>query len=231
MGTALRAIVTKSKKDQPIGGKGGLTQNLIKQLTAYYGQALRQHAEVEDMQRAVMATFYHTTSTDQDQHHELCPPGPDSWCRHRAAEAKGEPQPPHKYHLGRHVAAALLPVYQRLSDPQLLARCQGKKTQNAAESLHSIIWSILPKEEHASLIAAETAVSEAICRYNAGNLHAYTQLCTSLGLQPGRHALRRAAEKDAMRKKKAAKAHQAKGQMAKRRRTAKDTKDYNPGAY
>ncbi|KAH7984679.1 hypothetical protein HPB52_023508 [Rhipicephalus sanguineus] len=122
MGTALRTIVTKSKKDQPIGGKGGLTQNLIKQLTDYYGQALRQHDEVEDMQRAVMATFYHTTSTDQDPHHEFCPPGPDSWCRHRAAEAKGEPQPPHKYHLGRHVAAALLPVYQRLSDPQLLER-------------------------------------------------------------------------------------------------------------
>lgn len=33
MGSTLRAFVTKSKKDQLIGGKGGLTQNLIKQLT------------------------------------------------------------------------------------------------------------------------------------------------------------------------------------------------------
>ncbi|KAH7956252.1 hypothetical protein HPB52_007664 [Rhipicephalus sanguineus] len=47
-----------------------------------------EHDEVEDVQRAVMATFYHTTSTDHDPHHELCPPDPDSWCRHRAAEAK-----------------------------------------------------------------------------------------------------------------------------------------------
>ncbi|KAH7956152.1 hypothetical protein HPB52_006510 [Rhipicephalus sanguineus] len=70
-----------------------------------HGTKHRQHDEVEDMQRAIMATFYHTTLTDHDPHHELCPPGPDSWCKHRAAEAKGEPRPPHKYHLGRHVAA------------------------------------------------------------------------------------------------------------------------------
>lgn len=127
MGTALRTLITKSKKDQPIGGKGSLTQNLIKKLTDYYGQALRENADVKEMQRAVMATFYHVTSTDDDPHHDLCPPGPDSWCRHRASEAKNEPQPPHKYCLKPHVAAALLPVYQRLSDPELLERCQGKK--------------------------------------------------------------------------------------------------------
>lgn len=41
----------------------------------------------------------------------------------------------------------------------------------------------------------------------------------------------RAAGKDAMRKKNAAKSHQAKHQRAKRRCVAKDTKDYDPGAY
>lgn len=107
-GSALCALVTKSKKDQLIGGKGGLTQNLIKQLTDSYDQALKEYADVEVMQRAVMATFYDVTSTD-DPHHGLCPPGHDSWCKHRASEGKGELQLPHKYHLGRHVVAALLP--------------------------------------------------------------------------------------------------------------------------
>ncbi|XP_072143331.1 uncharacterized protein [Dermacentor andersoni] len=231
MGTALRTLVSKSRRSKPIGGKGGLTQDLIKKLTNYYGMAIRNNSEVDDMQRAIMATFYHITSTDKDPHHELCPPGPLSWCRHQAAEAEGKAPPEHKYKLATHVSAALLPVYQRLSDPQLLSRCQGKKTQNAAESLHAVIWSILPKEQNASLIAAETAVNEAVCKYNAGTLRAYRQFCASLGLKPGKHSLQRAAEKDALRKKKASKKHQMKGHMPKKPRCAKDTKDYNPGAF
>ncbi|XP_077500388.1 uncharacterized protein LOC144111119 [Amblyomma americanum] len=134
MGTALRALVTKSKKGRPIGGKGGLTQALIKKLTNYYGKALHDHDNVEDMQKAVMATFYHVTSTDERPRHKLCPQGPQSWCQHQAAEAEGKPLPSHKYQLARHVTDALLPVYRRLSDVQLLSRCLGKKTQNAAES-------------------------------------------------------------------------------------------------
>ncbi|CAN7950047.1 unnamed protein product [Ixodes pacificus] len=231
MGSALRALVTKAKKGEPLGGRGGLTQDLIKRLTSYYGMALRNNSDVKEMQRAVMATFYHITSTDEEPHHDLCPPGPLSWCRHRAAEAEERPQPVHKYKLASHIAAALLPVYQRLSEPQLLERCKGGKTQNAAESLHSVIWSILPKEEHASLIAAETAVSTAICRFNSGNLRAYEELCYSLGIQPGALALRRALEKDVSRQKKASRALQAKGQRAKKSRAQKDTKDYNPGGF
>ncbi|KAG0410805.1 hypothetical protein HPB47_012080 [Ixodes persulcatus] len=37
MGSALRALITKGKKGQPLGGRGGLTQELIKRLTSYYG--------------------------------------------------------------------------------------------------------------------------------------------------------------------------------------------------
>ncbi|KAH9364938.1 hypothetical protein HPB48_017967 [Haemaphysalis longicornis] len=197
MGTNLRSVVAKSDRDQPLGGRGCLTQDLIKRLTSYYGQALRGSDNVQDMQRAVMATFHHITSTDEEPHHELCPAGPTSWCRHRAAEAKDEPQPAHKYKLKPHVAAAMLPVFKRLSEPQLLERCKGKKTQNASESLHSVIWSIMPKDKHASLIAVETAVSEAVCRFNSGTLRALQDMD-------------KAAEKDALRKKRAQKAHEDK---------------------
>ncbi|KAG0440314.1 hypothetical protein HPB47_016337, partial [Ixodes persulcatus] len=59
MGSALRALITKAKKGKPLGGRGGLTQDLIKRLTSYYGMALRSNSDVKEMQRAVMATFYH----------------------------------------------------------------------------------------------------------------------------------------------------------------------------
>ncbi|KAH7947256.1 hypothetical protein HPB52_008997 [Rhipicephalus sanguineus] len=63
--------------------------------------------------------------------------GAESWCRHRAAEAKGEPQPRHKHNLPDYVAEAMLPIYQRLSHESLLQRCLGAKTQNASEPFHS----------------------------------------------------------------------------------------------
>ncbi|KAH7943270.1 hypothetical protein HPB52_006589 [Rhipicephalus sanguineus] len=132
----------------------GLTQDLIKRLTSYYGLALRSNTDVEDMKKAVMATFHNVSSTDADPHQELCPSGARSWCRHRAAEAEGKPQLPHTYNLPNKVVEALRPVYQRLSDPQLQARCSGNKTQNAAESLHSTCQDIPPGYEVVPLVEA-----------------------------------------------------------------------------
>lgn len=127
------------------------------------------------------------------------------------------------------IAASLL----KPDHPQLLGCCQNKKkkSQNAAESLHSVVWSILPEELNASLIAAETAVNEAVCKYNTGTLHAYREFCASLGPKPGKHSIQRAAEKDAIREKKASKVHQSKHQMLKRPHITKDTKNYDPGAF
>lgn len=173
----------------------GLTQDLIKRLTSYYGLALRSNTDVEDMKKAVMATFHNVSSTDAEPHQELCPSGARSWCRHRAAEAEGKPQLPHTYNLPNKVVEALRPVYQRLSDPQLQARCSGNKTQNAAESLHSVIWSLISKQQHASHFTVEVAVHEAVARYNAGNFQAYTKICAAMGVQPGALTLHRAAKK------------------------------------
>ncbi|KAH9372085.1 hypothetical protein HPB48_017426 [Haemaphysalis longicornis] len=85
-----------------MGGKGRLTQGLIKKLTNYYGWAIKSHPnDVPGMERA---TYYHVTSTDQEPHHDLCPSGTDSWCLHNRALAKGEPLPPHKHKLPPHPA-------------------------------------------------------------------------------------------------------------------------------
>ncbi|KAH7952556.1 hypothetical protein HPB52_024010 [Rhipicephalus sanguineus] len=109
--------------DCPEGVDKSHARDLIKRLTSYYGLALRSNTDVEDMKKAVMATFHNVSSTDAEPHHELCASGARSWCRHHAAEAEGKPQPPHTYNLPNKVAEALRPVYQRLSDPQLQARC------------------------------------------------------------------------------------------------------------
>lgn len=126
----------------------------------------------------------HVTSANEEPHHELCPPELLRWCRHSAMD-DGELQPLHKCRLPRHVAIALLPVYQHLSDVRLLQQCRGNKAQGAAESLHFVTWSLLSKDEPASLVAVERAGSEAICCLNSGNLQAYTKICSSISVKPG----------------------------------------------
>ncbi|KAH7952764.1 hypothetical protein HPB49_000958 [Dermacentor silvarum] len=66
MGTALRTLQEKEKaQGESLGGKGRLTQDKVKKIAAYYGYALKSHKhDVPAMQKAVNATLYHTTSTE-----------------------------------------------------------------------------------------------------------------------------------------------------------------------
>lgn len=144
MGTALRNLVQKS--DKALGGKGRLTKALINKLTDYYGWALWNNSNnVAAMQRVVMASYHHVTSTDKDPHHDLCPEGADSWCCHYVSKSDGVPPAKHRYNLPGYAAEALLPVYERLSQASLLQCCLGAKIQNASESFHSVLWSRCPK--------------------------------------------------------------------------------------
>ncbi|KAH7954892.1 hypothetical protein HPB49_022588 [Dermacentor silvarum] len=64
----------KGEGKRSLGGKGRLTAELVDRLAVYYGRALKSHVgDVEAMSRAVMATFYHVTSTDSCPNHALCP--------------------------------------------------------------------------------------------------------------------------------------------------------------
>lgn len=237
MGTALRNLVQKQKCDgkRGLGGKGRLTGELITRLSTYYGRALKSHeGDVGEMQKAVMATYRHVTSTDECSDHSLCPAGETSWCRHNAAKAKGEPDPRHAYNLPKDVAEALLPVYTRLSERALLQRCERGKTQNSNESLHSVIWSLAPKEHHASLFAVEAAVAEAVLRFNTGNLNSATAILGEMDMNATSTGARRAREKDHRRsivsnKKRTASLELRK--LVKRRHEHRMHSDYASGAF
>lgn len=60
MGTALRKLVAAHKgTDESISGKGKLTDVRIKELTNYYGKAIKSHAgNLQEMEVAVWATFF-----------------------------------------------------------------------------------------------------------------------------------------------------------------------------
>ncbi|KAH7943390.1 hypothetical protein HPB52_007793 [Rhipicephalus sanguineus] len=186
------------------------------------------------MQKAVMATYKHITSTDVCSDHSLCPAGADSWCHHNVAKAKGDPEPRHRYNLPKEVAEAMLPVYTRLSEKALLQRCQQGKTQNSNESLHSVIWSLASKEQHASLFAVEAAAAEAVLRFNTGNLNASAAILQQLDINISSSASLKAREKDRRRTASSNKKREASEnvrKLAKRRNKDGMHPDYGPGAF
>ncbi|GFV56203.1 uncharacterized protein TNCV_3266101 [Trichonephila clavipes] len=75
-----------------------------------------------------------------------------------------------KTKLTQEVVAKILPVYQRLASNEILSRCTSGKSQNANESLHSVIWSHCPKESFQSKKRLEISVVTAVSEFNFGSL-------------------------------------------------------------
>ncbi|XP_049275229.1 uncharacterized protein LOC125759852 [Rhipicephalus sanguineus] len=234
MGAALRNIVDKKKaQGESLGGRGKLTQEKIKKIANYYGYALRSNINaMPAMKRAVEATLLHMTSTDDAPKHSNCPEGASSWCKYNRALANGESPPSHKNALPACVRAALEPVFARLSDESLLARCCEGKTQNASESLHSVIWTQTSKNGNASLESVKRAAAEAVAVYNQGRKATNESIAASLGYVAGDCLVRRSLEKDSLRLRKANATHlkstNTKKTLARRHKTGA-TEDYSPG--
>lgn len=185
MGTRLRDVKEKRK----LGGKGKLTNKLIKDLSMYYGLAIRRNSDsVENMYDAVWAIFYHKISTNDNPQHMHCPVGPGSWCSWRRAEAentldKYKHEPP----LHAEVEDCLRPIFESLSSKDLLERCLGGETQNSNESFNSTVWRFAPKHLHCGAKTIEIAAFLATGIFNEG-WNAILKTMATLGIVIGEQA-------------------------------------------
>ena len=125
-------------------------------------------------------------STDDQPHHTRCPDGEDSWCFFKKAEAKGEVPDSHEdkvhHKLAFDVAQEMLPVYRRMSDPNLLKRLAKGKTQNPNECLHSVLWSRCPKTIFVGRHRIQGAAASAVAAFNGG-CSQLTHLMDSLAIE------------------------------------------------
>ncbi len=174
MGTAL----LKLSKEKKLGGRGEgrLTKEKALRMQHYYRFALNAGVgDADDMRNRVWATLFHCLSTDEDPHHSRCPSGTKSWCFFQRALADDEDPPPHatnvKHPLSTEVAEAMKPIYERMSDPNLLKRMLKGKTQNTNECLHSVIWSRCSKTVFVGHRRLRCAVARAVGSFNAGASH------------------------------------------------------------
>ena len=101
-----------------------------------------------------------------------CPDGADSWCFYKKAFAMDKVPKLHKQHvcvlLDVSVVKEMVPIYDRLSDHNLLKRMEQGKTQNANESLHNVIWSRCPRTVFVGYHKLHGAVALAIAAFNEG---------------------------------------------------------------
>lgn len=167
-------IENLKKMKKGLGGKGKVTKVVTKKLTAYYAAALKDNApDVKKTQKAIFASLLHSYSTDAEPRHNACPRGEDSWChynRHQALLDAGKATKPqaHRPAFSKAIAAELVPVYNRLANADLLARCSRMKTQNTNESFNALVWKRCAKTEFASLKTVETAAALAVLNFNHG---------------------------------------------------------------
>lgn len=144
LGTRLRKL-KKIKKEKlsdgkGLGGKGRLTDDKIDNLQRYYGLAIRNNpTSVDNMRRAIWASYFHTLSTDDKPQHSLCPKGKHPWCRYNKAQELKTTYT-HKNSLPEAIMLAIKPISKDLTKDELLKRCLHGKTQNPNESFNSCIW-------------------------------------------------------------------------------------------
>ena len=108
----------------------------------YYGQAVKDNADdIELLKKRIFAILFHLTSSDDHPKHVHCPPGEHSWCFLQRDVANKRTPGSHTEHetLPAEIGKKLVPIFQRLSDEQLLRRCLRAKTQNPNESFHNVI--------------------------------------------------------------------------------------------
>ncbi|GBM42296.1 hypothetical protein AVEN_235009-1 [Araneus ventricosus] len=134
LGTGLRNKVKECRsKGVTIGGRkeGSLKESTILKLTNFYRKAIKDNVpDVQKMKAAIFASLFHTSSTDKASKRNKCPTGVTSWCFYQRALANNEKPKSHssmKTKLSAQVLEKMLPVYQRLANNELLARCVSGK--------------------------------------------------------------------------------------------------------
>ena len=188
MFTSIEVLKAKEKhSDYPLTGRGKLTAAIQKKLCGYYGSNLKLNApNVQAMKNGVYASLMHIVSTDEDPRHLFCPPGERSWCFFQRAKATNQVPRPHKPDMNRRVAEKLLPLYERLTNPDLLQRCSRMMTQNSNECFNGQIWRRVPKTEPASLNTVNSGTAMATLEYNLGPV-GFNRVLNDLGVSPGHH--------------------------------------------
>lgn len=240
VGTRLRNL---KKSVKGLSGRGKLTDSMIDRLQNYYGIAIRDNVgNLEAMKKAILASFFHVSSSKKNQWHNYCPTGEKSWCGFQKDIALGTtdyvPGPGLPMSI---VLKYIKPVYADLSKDELLMKCLHGRTQNHNESFNGCVWNRLPKTNFIGFNQFELGIYDAVACFNTGN-KAILQIFKELGFKPGYFTLagchtancqrlqvagRKSSSKVKLRRKVVRGLKKAKGD----KQTEKEGKSYGAGEF
>ena len=130
---------------------------------------MRNENSVEEMKKAVWATYYHLVSTDEEPHQSYCREGPDSWCQYQKQKSENNEHTfVHPPAFDEDTANLLKPIHEELSSDDLLGRCLGRNTQNNNEAFNHCVWNLVPKHIFVGQKTLEIAAFTAACIFNEG---------------------------------------------------------------
>ncbi|XP_014471891.1 PREDICTED: uncharacterized protein LOC106742985 [Dinoponera quadriceps] len=89
----------------------------------------------ENMKKAVWSTLLHKISMDENPQHQNCPEGVENWCKWQRAVATGQLEHfKDDPSLNSVIQNVIRPIYEDVSNNDLLKRCLGGNTQNNNET-------------------------------------------------------------------------------------------------
>lgn len=167
---------------KPIGGRGRLSEEKIKQIQRYYGLAIRQNTlttanpsdsdvnmAVYSMKKNVIAILNHSVKAkDLAKQHRFCPPGESSWCKWQQDQASGTATYKNDECLPEIFLELLHPTFMTLSETKLLERCVRGTTQNRNECINSLVWVRCPKHKHHGVKVIRCAAASAVLHFHGG---------------------------------------------------------------
>ena len=179
MGAALRRYVTnmKGKKLEDVktvGGKGRLTKDRINSMQRYFGRAIRENVgKLYVMKKRIWGMFLHSVKNQSpnatiENSHMFCPVGKTSWCKFQRDKINNTKTYSDKNMLSPAFYNGIKPIFEKLTNDDILERCQAGLTQNANESLHNVLWSKCPKNYFCGKERLNFAVNETITVFNSG---------------------------------------------------------------
>ena len=186
IGTRLRAL---KKNIKGIGGKGKLTNSIIDKLQNYYGISIRSNVgDLEKMKKAIHASLFHVASSEENNWHDHCPDGKESWCAFKSDKANGTSTYKPGKGLPLSVVKYVKPIYHELSDDKLLEKCLHGKTQNQNEAFNGMVWNRIPKSTYVGADQFNLGVYDAVANFNIGR-KASLKVLEKLGCKDGKYTV------------------------------------------
>ncbi|KAL7648338.1 UNVERIFIED_CONTAM: hypothetical protein RMT77_000244 [Armadillidium vulgare] len=184
---------------RPRDGKGEriLTKKSATIFTNFYRVFVKKyHSNHTLLKKNILASVFHHAATDQYPLHQLCPKGANSWCKYQRdsfnqvniGKTWHKRKENRKYFLGKEAAKAVLGVMLSMTSEEVLTLV-SKGAQSVNESLHSKVWSIIPKSKYRGVDQVKYATARVAMNHNCGEKAASMLRC--LGIEAVEHPERR----------------------------------------